>query len=802
MMDSAAEIPAEDEAPKRKSAARKPRAAKPAEESAPETAADAGEAKSAKGAARKPRAAKGKSSEAELPLAAAEHKAPEAPAPVREAAPEAPVHTTPAAAKPAEPAPAPVEAPKAEAARTPVSIKVVGDEVEAKPGEPVKRDEAVAFDPSAILARFAPKPGEVPGAGKEYASTRGYRETRGEMTPGEPFVASRESGEGLPTPPPFASFAPRAPAPAQAPAASPAPTAAPTETPAAPAAQAEAAVEPERRASAENAAPEERPQGDNRERRLGEQQGQPNRQPQQGQPQGNRPQQQHQGGNQQQRQHQGQGGNDRNGRQQQPQQGARPGDRGNGRNRPQGKAWPGLADTDTAEDQELALGEAFNYNSLNDPAVLAEQAALVAEGEPFAFNELYAAPVNEIVAAAKNLGIRLHRTPQRRELVALVLDEVGRRKRPVRITGTLELLEDGNGLLVYGFDNYRVRELSAFVPKLLVKQHGLLRGHEVEALALPARAGETAPMVVKVLTVMGADSEEVMRRTPFTELTPYYPTRRILLETENTVGWDNLSMRCVDLLCPIGLGQRGLIVAPPRTGKTVLLQAITNSIARNNPDVHLMVLLVDERPEEVTDFRRHTKADEVVSSTFDENAESHVHAAEMVIERARRMVEAGRHVVILLDSITRLARAYNTMVPSTGKILSGGVEAGALTRPKRFFGSARNIEGGGSLTILGTALVDTGSKMDEVIFEEFKGTGNMELDLDRDLANKRIFPAINFERSGTRKEELLYHPEEMAKVYALRRAMKGVPSVEAMEMLIGRVKKTKTNAEFLMTLSR
>ncbi len=800
MMDSAAaEIPAEDEAPKRKTAGRKPKAAKPTEAPAPEAAPEAdGEdkpAKSAKAPVRKPRAAKAKASEAELPLASEEAKPAPAPEPVR----EAPASEESFRSPKAEPAFGETAKPAPEPVRAAPPIKIIGEEVEAKPGEPVKRDEAVVFDPSAILARFAPKPGEAPGSGKEYASTRGYRETRGEMAPGEPFVASRESGEGLPTPPPF-RFNPPPAAPVPVPVMTPVLAAQPppaVEAPAAPAAP-EVSPEPVRAEAAEptEAAPAEaQPRGERQERRQpGEVRD--NRQPQ---PQGNRPQNQQQGGDRN-RQQQGQGGNDRNGRQQQQQ--GRPGDRHAGKNRPQGKAWPGLADTDTAEEHELALGEAFNYNSLNDPAVLAEHAALVAEGEPFAFNDLYAAPVNDIVAAARNLGIRLHRTPQRRELVALVLDEVGRRKRPVRITGTLELLEDGNGLLVYGFDNYRVRELSAFVPKLLIKNHGLLRGHEVDALALPARAGETAPMVVKVLTVMGADSEEVMRRTPFTELTPYYPTKRILLETENTVGWDNLSMRCVDLLCPIGLGQRGLIVAPPRTGKTVLLQAITNSIARNNPDVHLMVLLVDERPEEVTDFRRHTKADEVVSSTFDENAESHVHAAEMVIERARRMVEAGRHVVILLDSITRLARAYNTMVPSTGKILSGGVEAGALTRPKRFFGSARNIEGGGSLTILGTALVDTGSKMDEVIFEEFKGTGNMELDLDRDLANKRIFPAINFERSGTRKEELLYHPEEMAKVYALRRAMKGVPSVEAMEMLIGRVKKTKTNAEFLVTLSR
>ena len=312
--------------------------------------------------------------------------------------------------------------------------------------------------------------------------------------------------------------------------------------------------------------------------------------------------------------------------------------------------------------------------------------------------------------------------------------------------------------------------------------------------------GETAPIVVAVNSIMGTPPEEIKHLTPFTELTPYYPTERIMLEMEPDAT-NNLSMRCVDLLCPIGLGQRGLIVAPPRVGKTILLQTMANSILKNKPKAKLIVLLVDERPEEVTDFKRNTPGAEIVSSTFDESAENHAHVAEIVIERARRMVELGMDVIILLDSITRLARAYNTLQPSGGKLLSGGIEAGALAKPKRFFGSARNIEDGGSLTILGTALVGTGSTMDEVIFEEFKGTGNMELDLDRDLANKRIFPAINFERSGTRKEELLYHPQEMQCVYSMRRAMKGMPSVDAMEMLISRMKKTKTNAEFLMTLA-
>ncbi|MBQ8445208.1 MAG: transcription termination factor Rho, partial [Opitutales bacterium] len=406
-----------------------------------------------------------------------------------------------------------------------------------------------------------------------------------------------------------------------------------------------------------------------------------------------------------------------------------------------------------------------------------------------------------LISAAKSFGIPVFRNPVRRPLVKKILRAAFAESRPIKICGTLELLADGNGLLLYGCDSYRVKELSAFVPKSLIEKYGLQRGHDVEAIAFPPMKGETAPIVVHVSSIMGAEPESVKDLTPFTELTPYYPTERIMLETDNTVEWNNLSMRCVDLLCPIGLGQRGLIVAPPRTGKTVLLQAIANSIAKNKPNAHLIVLLVDERPEEVTDFKRKTKHGEVISSTFDENAENHVHVAEMVIERARRMVELGKDVIILLDSITRLARAYNTLMPNGGKILSGGVEAGALSKPKRFFGSARNIEDGGSLTILGTALIDTGSKMDEVIFEEFKGTGNMELDLDRDLANKRIYPAINFERSGTRKEELLYHPQEMQCVYSMRRTMKGVPSIEAMEMLISRMKKTKTNAEFLMTLA-
>jgi len=293
------------------------------------------------------------------------------------------------------------------------------------------------------------------------------------------------------------------------------------------------------------------------------------------------------------------------------------------------------------------------------------------------------------------------------------------------------------------------------------------------------------------------DPDRLQSRTLFDNLTPLYPRERLILETTP----DNVSMRVVDLLTPIGKGQRGLIVSPPRAGKTMLLQAVANSITANNPGCYLIVLLIDERPEEVTDMERTVKG-EVVSSTFDEPADRHVQVAEMVLNKARRLVEHRRDVVILLDSITRLARAYNVIQPHSGKILSGGVDSNALQKPKRFFGAARNIEEGGSLTIIATALIDTGSRMDDVIFEEFKGTGNMELHLDRRLVDKRIFPAIDMEKSGTRKEELLLHPDELSKIYILRRALSELNPVEAMELLIEKIKKTRSNAEFLMTLKQ
>ncbi|MDR1590823.1 MAG: transcription termination factor Rho [Puniceicoccales bacterium] len=375
-------------------------------------------------------------------------------------------------------------------------------------------------------------------------------------------------------------------------------------------------------------------------------------------------------------------------------------------------------------------------------------------------------------------------------------------KRPVLVKGILESMEGGDGIITYGCDGYKIRANSTFVPCCLIQSLGLRRGQTLTATIHPPLEQSTCPFAIKINDVLGRPPEEAAKFPRFKNLVPYYPTHRIFLERQGLVDGDNLSMRVIDLLSPIGFGQRGLIVAPPRTGKTILLQGIANAIIHNQPGAKLIVLLIDERPEEVTDFSRQVKGATIISSTFDESAESHVHAAEIVIESARRWVEAGEHVVILLDSITRLARAYNAEQPSSGKILSGGIEANALQLPKRFFGSARNIESGGSLTIIATALIETGSRMDDVIFEEFKGTGNMELHLDRSISDKRIFPAINFERSGTRREELLYHPDELAKIYNLRRVFQGVPSVEAMEMLISRVRKCPTNVEFLMNIAR
>ena len=456
------------------------------------------------------------------------------------------------------------------------------------------------------------------------------------------------------------------------------------------------------------------------------------------------------------------------------------------------------------EIKPLELGDLLENESLQtlDGITALAEDFNSSDQTPIELDELLTLNLQELKEKVVSFELGLGQAPLREEIIDALLAKCLENKTPALISGIVQVMEDGHAFLLQQKEDYRLKSQSPFLPEPLVKKFGLKTGQNVQGYMRAKLDGSTCPVFLQVEQVMGGDPEAASRVTPFTELIPYYPLERIYLESDEKVEWDNVAMRVVDLVSPVGLGQRGLIVAPPRTGKTVLQQGIARALRVNNPKAHLIVLLVDERPEEVTDFRRQVPDAEVIASTFDESAESHVHAAEIVIEKARRMVEHNHDVVILLDSITRLARAYNTTMPNSGKILSGGVEATALQRPKRFFGSARNIEGGGSLTILGTALVETGSKMDEVIFEEFKGTGNMELHLDRELSNKRIFPALDFEKSGTRKEELLYHPDELNKIYALRRSLKGVPPVEAMEMFIQRVRKTKNNPEFLMGLGR
>jgi len=362
--------------------------------------------------------------------------------------------------------------------------------------------------------------------------------------------------------------------------------------------------------------------------------------------------------------------------------------------------------------------------------------------------------------------------------------------------GVLELMQDGYGFLRSTYYNYLASPDDIYVSPSQIKLFALKTGDTVKGQIRPPKEGEKYFALLKVESVNGRTTEEIRDRIPFQHLTPLFPEQRLNLSTKSSL----LSTRILDLFAPIGKGQRGMIVAQPKTGKTVLLQEIANAISENHPEVYLMILLIDERPEEVTDMSRNVKA-EVIASTFDETAERHVKISSIVLDKAKRMVECGHDVVILLDSITRLARAYNTVVPSSGKILSGGVDANALHKPKRFFGAARNVENGGSLTIIATALIDTGSKMDEVIFEEFKGTGNMELQLDRKLANRRIYPAIDVPASGTRREDLLMDKDELNRVWILRKFMSDMNSIEAMEFLKDRMKGTKSNDEFLISMN-
>ncbi len=362
--------------------------------------------------------------------------------------------------------------------------------------------------------------------------------------------------------------------------------------------------------------------------------------------------------------------------------------------------------------------------------------------------------------------------------------------------GVLEIMQDGYGFLRSSDYNYLASPDDIYVSPSQIKLFGLKTGDTTKGLIRPPKEGEKYFALLKVESVNGKTTDEIRDRIAFEYLTPLFPEEKLRLSTKP----DNMSTRILDLFAPIGKGQRGMIVAQPKTGKTVLLQQIANAIAENHPEVYLLVLLIDERPEEVTDMARSVKA-EVIASTFDEQAERHVKVASIVLEKAKRMVECGHDVVILLDSITRLARAYNTVVPSSGKILSGGVDANALHKPKRFFGAARNVENGGSLTIIATALIDTGSKMDEVIFEEFKGTGNMELVLDRKLSNKRVYPAIDVPASGTRREDLLMKEEELQRVWILRKFMSDMNSNEAMDFLLQKMKGTRNNEEFLVSMN-
>jgi len=405
--------------------------------------------------------------------------------------------------------------------------------------------------------------------------------------------------------------------------------------------------------------------------------------------------------------------------------------------------------------------------------------------------------IKGLIQMAKEYGVEGFSTMRKQELIFALLQAQAEQDGLIYGEGVLETLPDGFGFLRAQSYNYLPGPDDIYVSPSQIRRFGLRTGDTVSGQIRPPKEGERYFALLKVEAVNYEDPEDTRDKILFDNLVPLYPEDKVRLETEP----DSYSNRVMDMLTPLGKGQRGLIVASPRTGKTMLLQAIANSISANHKDVYMIVLLIDERPEEVTDMERSVKA-EVVSSTFDEPAQRHVQVAEMVIEKAKRLVEHKRDVVILLDSITRLARAYNTVVPPSGKILSGGVDSNALHRPKRFFGAARNIEGGGSLTIIATALIDTGSRMDEVIFEEFKGTGNMEIHLDRKLADRRIFPSIDINRSGTRKEELLLPPEDLNRIWILRKLLSPLNTVDAMEFLLDKLSGTKDNAEFLDSMNQ
>ncbi len=405
----------------------------------------------------------------------------------------------------------------------------------------------------------------------------------------------------------------------------------------------------------------------------------------------------------------------------------------------------------------------------------------------------------ELITFAEEVEVENASTMRKQELMFAILKQLAANETEIIGAGTVEVLQDGFGFLRSSDSNYLPGPDDIYISPTQIRRFGLRTGDTVEGPIRGPKDGERYFALIKVNTINFENPEKIKHKVHFDNLTPLFPTKRFKLELDNPTKKD-FSPRIIDIVSPIGKGQRALIVAPPRTGKTVLMQNIAQSITLNHPECYLIVLLIDERPEEVTDMIRSVKG-EVIASTFDEPATRHVQVAEMVIEKAKRLVEHGRDVVILLDSITRLGRAYNTVVPSSGKVLTGGVDANALQRPKRFFGAARNIEEGGSLSIIATALIDTGSRMDEVIFEEFKGTGNSEIILDRKVSDKRIFPAIDITRSGTRKEELLVPPDSLKKTYVLRRILNPMGVTDAIEFLMDKLRQTKSNSDFFDSMN-
>ena len=452
-----------------------------------------------------------------------------------------------------------------------------------------------------------------------------------------------------------------------------------------------------------------------------------------------------------------------------------------------------------ARPEDMAMAHAPFIDS-GDDAEIISPAELAASRNSMSLTALKAMPIGKLVELAQSLGVENMARSRKQDIIFSLLKAHARKGEPIYGDGVLEILQDGFGFLRSADGSYLAGPDDIYISPSQIRRFNLRTGDTISGLIRPPKDGERYFALLKVGEINFDSPDSSRSKVLFENLTPLHPTRRLKLERGNG-STEDLTARAIDLVAPIGKGQRGLIVSPPKAGKTMLLQNIATAITANHPEVYLIVLLIDERPEEVTEMQRTVKG-EVVSSTFDEPAARHVQVAEMVIEKAKRLVEHKKDVVILLDSITRLARAYNTVVPSSGKVLTGGVDANALQRPKRFFGAARNIEEGGSLTILATALIDTGSKMDDVIYEEFKGTGNSEIHLDRRIAEKRVFPSININRSGTRKEELITDQGELAKMWILRKLLHPMDELAAIEFLLDKMKDTKTNSVFFEAMKR